>query len=254
MLRFDIETGQSSVRCHAKEAHSSAAPALKSISSKFVPVLSQSRCGLCKGSKTSSRRCQCCISSRGPGRSSSATASLSANTTLDPGGHSCPLRIKSAQHCLVTYTDSERKLFLQGYAENLRVVGLAVVSGTDKAPRTSLRLAIPSKGRMAEDTLSLLAVSLLPSSINPLEGQLRRAGALTGCVREQPLNAVALQDCQMKVYKPNPRQYTATIAQVSQPAIFMQSGAFHEFDASTRISEAGRITAVRLAAKGTQQR
>ena len=44
--------------------------------------------------------------------------------------------------------------------------------------RTALRMAIPSKGRMAEDTLKLL------------------------------------QDCQLSVYKPNPRQYTAVISQV----------------------------------------
>ena len=45
--------------------------------------------------------------------------------------------------------------------------------------RTALRMAIPSKGRMAEDTLKIL------------------------------------QDCQLSVYKPNPRQYTAVIPQAS---------------------------------------
>ena len=36
-----------------------------------------------------------------------------------------------------------------------------VVKQTERTPRTSLRLAIPSKGRMAEDTLALLAVSTM---------------------------------------------------------------------------------------------
>ena len=48
------------------------------------------------------------------------------------------------------------------------------------------RLAIPSKGRMAEDTLQLL------------------------------------RDCQLKVYKPNPRQYTATIPQLPGVEVWFQ--------------------------------
>ena len=51
------------------------------------------------------------------------------------------------------------------------------VESAAQQQRTALRMAIPSKGRMAEDTLKLLS------------------------------------DCQLAVYKPNPRQYTAVISQ-----------------------------------------
>ncbi|KAK9816824.1 hypothetical protein WJX72_005452 [[Myrmecia] bisecta] len=52
--------------------------------------------------------------------------------------------------------------------------------------RKTLRLAVPSKGRMAEDTLQLL------------------------------------KDCQLSVYKPNPRQYVASISQMPQLEVWFQ--------------------------------
>lgn len=54
------------------------------------------------------------------------------------------------------------------------------------AERTTLRLGLPSKGRMAEDTQQLL------------------------------------KDCQLSVYKPNPRQYVATISQLPQLEVWFQ--------------------------------
>ncbi|KAK9826505.1 hypothetical protein WJX81_007753 [Elliptochloris bilobata] len=55
-----------------------------------------------------------------------------------------------------------------------------------QAERTTLRMAIPSKGRMAEDTLQLL------------------------------------KECQLNVYKPNPRQYIATISQMPGLEVWFQ--------------------------------
>jgi len=55
-----------------------------------------------------------------------------------------------------------------------------------QVPRDALRLALPSKGRMAEDTLSLL------------------------------------KDCQLNVVKPNPRQYIAGISQLPNVEVWFQ--------------------------------
>ncbi|BDA42120.1 ATP phosphoribosyltransferase [Coccomyxa sp. Obi] len=57
---------------------------------------------------------------------------------------------------------------------------------TKRTPRTAIRLAVPSKGRMAEDTLQLL------------------------------------KDCQLSVYKPNPRQYIASIQQMPGLEVWFQ--------------------------------
>ena len=74
-----------------------------------------------------------------------------------------------------------------------------------RAERATLRMAIPSKGRMAEDTLQLLKVLFRQCYL----GLAVLRYALT---QRRPLCSV--QDCQLNVYKPNPRQYIATISQV----------------------------------------
>lgn len=55
----------------------------------------------------------------------------------------------------------------------------AVLPPAQMSERSALRMGVPSKGRMAEDTQQLL------------------------------------KDCQLKVVKPNPRQYAGTISAVS---------------------------------------
>ena len=103
-------------------------------------------------------------------------------------------------------------------------------------PRNSLRMGLPSKGRMAEDTIQLLKVGVGgcgPGSLASAVGedalpprQLRGstqaplprppAAALSGArgpgTRPTLLPA---QDSALSVYKPNPRQYVASIPQVT---------------------------------------
>lgn len=62
----------------------------------------------------------------------------------------------------------------------------AVEKPAELSKRETLRLALPSKGRMAEDTLSLL------------------------------------KDCQLNVVKPNPRQYVAQISQLPRLEVWFQ--------------------------------
>ncbi|KAI3425848.1 hypothetical protein D9Q98_007822 [Chlorella vulgaris] len=64
--------------------------------------------------------------------------------------------------------------------------GTAAVKPAKLDDRTTLRLALPSKGRMAEDTLQLL------------------------------------KDCQLSVVKPNPRQYVARISQLPDLEVWFQ--------------------------------
>ncbi|KAL6760653.1 ATP phosphoribosyl transferase [Haematococcus lacustris] len=64
--------------------------------------------------------------------------------------------------------------------------GSAVTTKPRPAPRTSLRMGLPSKGRMAEDTMLLLKESAL------------------------------------SVYKPNPRQYVASIPQIPALEVWFQ--------------------------------
>lgn len=69
---------------------------------------------------------------------------------------------------------------------NLYFAGTGGNGSTAPAPRDNLRLALPSKGRMAEDTLALL------------------------------------KDCQLNVVKPNPRQYVAEILQMPNVEVWFQ--------------------------------
>lgn len=70
---------------------------------------------------------------------------------------------------------------------NVHSTGVVGANGsTAPAPRDNLRLALPSKGRMAEDTLALL------------------------------------KDCQLNVVKPNPRQYVAEILQMPNVEVWFQ--------------------------------
>ena len=80
--------------------------------------------------------------------------------------------------------------------------------------RETLRMALPSKGRMAEDTLQLLKVHM----------RLCNSTSMSACTPAGSLAChqrllLCLQDCQLSVYKPNPRQYIATISQVSASVI-----------------------------------
>ena len=67
-------------------------------------------------------------------------------------------------------------------------------------------MAIPSKGRMAEDTIKLLQARMTSASA------LLSAGDLAACTLTG--YPAGVQECQLSVYKPNPRQYIATIPQV----------------------------------------
>ena len=78
--------------------------------------------------------------------------------------------------------------------------------------RETLRMALPSKGRMAEDTLQLLKVHMRRRLRYQLHAS---AGAPAGSLACHQCLLLCLQDCQLSVYKPNPRQYIATISQVS---------------------------------------
>lgn len=69
---------------------------------------------------------------------------------------------------------------------NAATNGAAAVPVRARRTTDAPRLAIPSKGRMAEDTLQLL------------------------------------RDCQLNVYKPNPRQYTATIPALPGVEVWFQ--------------------------------
>jgi hypothetical protein len=111
-------------------------------------------------------------------------------------------------------------------------------------PRDSIRLGLPSKGRMAEDTMQLLKVRCAraavapkppppPPPVGPLRVLLRVGGLLlcVGCLLAAALCLACCllgvsaratlpralpppQDCALSVKKPNPRQYVATIPQV----------------------------------------
>jgi hypothetical protein len=108
--------------------------------------------------------------------------------------------------------------------------------------RTSMRLGLPSKGRMAEDTQELLKVNAHERTgcrhvenedievdistrqwvLHACNGIYRHPGLWDGTTEKGRRAAWALmpghccmQDCQLAVYKPNPRQYVATISQVS---------------------------------------
>ncbi|KAK9797779.1 hypothetical protein WJX73_001845 [Symbiochloris irregularis] len=77
-------------------------------------------------------------------------------------------------------------MLLQASLSNSSLPGIEQVVAQPASNRTALRLAIPSKGRLAEDTLRLL------------------------------------QDCQLPVYKPNPRQYIAVINQMPNLEVWFQ--------------------------------
>ena len=69
---------------------------------------------------------------------------------------------------------------------NVKTTGSAPPTARARRTTDAPRLAIPSKGRMAEDTLQLL------------------------------------RDCQLNVYKPNPRQYVATIPALPAVEVWFQ--------------------------------
>jgi len=114
------------------------------------------------------------------------------------------------------------------------VITCAALISRQLSERTALRLALPSKGRMAEDTIELFKVCrpsvssrpftacngrwlpLLPALSVSLCGHSGFAGAPNAeALRCQILTCnFRAQDCQLSVYKPNPRQYVATISQV----------------------------------------
>ena len=71
-------------------------------------------------------------------------------------------------------------------------------------PRNTLRMGLPSKGRMAEDTIQLLKVLLGIQAFALRHPHFR-------CKLSAIYNS---QDCALDVYKPNPRQYIAAIPQV----------------------------------------
>ncbi|GLC36083.1 hypothetical protein PLESTB_001382400 [Pleodorina starrii] len=70
--------------------------------------------------------------------------------------------------------------------EASNALGAGAVQSYKPAPRSSLRMGLPSKGRMAEDTMDLL------------------------------------KDCALSVYKPNPRQYVAKIPQIPGLEVWFQ--------------------------------
>lgn len=98
----------------------------------------------------------------------SVTCSLN-NTTSAPSKYS---ETQNDSESDVIQTDQEPKV--------------VVVKPTQLQVREAIRMALPSKGRMAEDTLSLL------------------------------------KDCQLNVVKPNPRQYVARISQLPGLEVWFQ--------------------------------
>jgi hypothetical protein len=86
--------------------------------------------------------------------------------------------------------------------------------------RSVVRLGLPSKGRMSEQTLNLLKACLIIDSV-PFSILCARS---CWCFSHFVL-FVAFQSCQLTVRKPNPRQYTADIPLV----IFLSSSFSSEF-------------------------
>ncbi|KXZ49554.1 hypothetical protein GPECTOR_20g408 [Gonium pectorale] len=78
------------------------------------------------------------------------------------------------------------KLLMNSMDEEAANVPSGLTKAFKTAPRNSLRLGLPSKGRMAEDTMDLL------------------------------------KDCALSVYKPNPRQYVAKIPQIPGLEVWFQ--------------------------------
>lgn len=123
--------------------------------------------------------------------SSSARQARQAQPCLVPATQ---VIAKQAQRCLVQAQSLTRRAEDDlATAKQLKnsmdeeVVGTGAVTKLPKpAPRTSLRMGLPSKGRMAEDTQDLL------------------------------------KDCALSVYKPNPRQYVAKIPQIPGLEVWFQ--------------------------------
>lgn len=88
--------------------------------------------------------------------------------------------------------------------DHTNVAIYTVVAPATLSERATLRMGIPSKGRMAEDTLGLLKVGI------------------DCCHSEHPSHCHPPQECQLSVYKPNPRQYVASISQLPGLEVWFQ--------------------------------
>lgn len=139
-------------------------------------------------------------------------------------------------------------------------LGCAAPKPAKLEARETLRLALPSKGRMAEDTLQLLKVPspacrlaiALCDLFRPVAHVVKRAAPRADscptmcrfcrmrrppgaswhssnrpgadCAHAWPCTppAAAAQDCQLSVVKPNPRQYVARISQLPGLEVWFQ--------------------------------
>lgn len=94
------------------------------------------------------------------------------------------------------------------------------------ADRTVVRIGLPSKGRMSEQTLSLLKVSHIVSVPASIYRILYLRGDFVDFVLLLCCSCLVVQSCQLSVRHLNPRQYTADIPQVRFPSPFI---VFYQF-------------------------
>ena len=115
----------------------------------------------------------------------------------------------------------------------------AVTKLPQPVPRNTLRMGLPSKGRMAEDTLQLLKARGQPGRAGSCAGSAPPPLVLSGsrplhtCPASPTLNPLEdaplrththtrAQDSALSVYKPNPRQYVASIPQIPGLEVWFQ--------------------------------
>ncbi|MCO5583245.1 hypothetical protein L7F22_037154 [Adiantum nelumboides] len=137
-----------------------------------------------------------------------SSATLSSSSSSVSQNNACPLR---AIRCSSNSAIAQPQPTVTGENRTLR-----------KSERSVVRLALPSKGRMAEDTLSLLKV-IISAFLRASSALVLSLGLKHPSGSYPPkVGPLVPQDCQLSVHKPNSRQYIADIPSLHGLEVWFQ--------------------------------